>query len=363
MNRDLNQYRVRVNSEPAWKGPVEDGVSQSLLHSYLVCKERFRITAIDGISVPDAFNKSIEFGQMWHICEEHLAAGTDWEKPLKEYAADISIRVYRTETFQINQLYNLVKILFPIYIDYWSDDPEVKNREPLFQEKVFKIEYELPSGRKVKLRGKFDAVDVIKGEGVYLQENKTKSQIDNQAIELQLNNDLQVMMYLIALRAYVPKEKIKGVRYNVIRRPLGGGKGTIRLKKGTKNIPAETYAEFYERLEGVIKEDVDSYFSRWKAEVSEEDLDRFAEETLNPILEDLVDDYEWWEYCKVNNHNIYDYLTRQKIFRHHLQRHYRLPYGTYNVVQRGGQTELDHYMNTGSTVGLCNIKEFFRELI
>lgn len=363
MNRDLNAHRVRVNSEPAWKGPVVDGVSQSLLHTYLVCKERFRITAIDGISTPDAFNKSIEFGQMWHICEEHLAAHMEWEQPLTNYAANLSLKVYRTESYQINQIFNLVKLLFPIYIDYWKDDKEVENREPLFQEKVFKVDYELPSGRSVKLRGKFDAADVIKGEGVYLQENKTKSQIDKEAIELQLNNDLQVMMYLIALRAYIPKERIKGVRYNVIRRPLGGGKGSIRPKKGSKNIPAETMSEFYQRLEGVIKEDLDSYFVRWKADVSEEDLDRFAEETLNPILEDLTDDYEWWEFCKTEGANPYDYIKRQKVFKHHLQRHYRLPYGTYNVVQRGGQTELDRYMNTGSTVGLCNIKEFFRELI
>ena len=32
-----------INTGPAWKGPEVDGITQSLLSKFLVCRERFRI--------------------------------------------------------------------------------------------------------------------------------------------------------------------------------------------------------------------------------------------------------------------------------------------------------------------------------
>ena len=68
----------------------------------------------------------------------------------------------------------------------------------MLQEQVCDVPYNLPSGRVVRLRGKFDSVDLIDG-GIYLQENKTKGDIDKIQVERQLSFDLQTLMYSVAL--------------------------------------------------------------------------------------------------------------------------------------------------------------------
>src|SRR5208283_5367331 len=91
----------RRKSEPAlWRGPCAEGpnagVSQSLLSLWLVCRERFRIKYIEGLQPPDAFNHRIEYGSMWHVCEEALAKSAVWKpgdalwtKPLQDYCGGL----------------------------------------------------------------------------------------------------------------------------------------------------------------------------------------------------------------------------------------------------------------------------------
>src|SRR5690606_27397262 len=67
------------------------------------------------------------------------------------------------------------------------------------QEQSFAVPYTLPSGRQVTLRGKFDAV-VLFGRDIYLQENKTKGDIDEEGIGSTLTGNLQSMFYQVALR-------------------------------------------------------------------------------------------------------------------------------------------------------------------
>ena len=79
--------------EPLWKGPEDDGplggVTQSLLSNWLCCKERFRIKYIDGLQPEWGFSKVLEFGNMFHLCEETSVNGGDWRKSLKEYAQSL----------------------------------------------------------------------------------------------------------------------------------------------------------------------------------------------------------------------------------------------------------------------------------
>jgi len=364
VKRNINSVRQKPLSSPAWKGPLVDGVSQSMICDYLACKERFRVRVIEGLSSPDSFNVSIEFGHMWHLCEEMFSAGKDWIGPLTDYAAELSKR-YRQEQSQVLKWYNVVKLHFPIYLGYWSNQEDEKHIEPLLQEVVFKVEYPLQNGKVAFIRGKMDGVDLIPGDGIYLKENKTKSKIDVQSIERQLTNDMQVMTYLTALHKIRPSdwtEEIKGVRYNVIRRPLSGGKGSIRPHQPTKNRPGESMEEFYERLIGVILDDVDNYFERWKCLVGPNELNKFQSQTLDPVINNLADDYEWWSFCLSENQSPYNYKLRSIEYPEHKLRHYRLPYGTYNITQQGGFSDVDDYLNTGSKVGLEVCQNFFPEL-
>lgn len=377
---------------PVWDGPESDskqgGITQSLLSRYLCCKERYRLMVIEGLKPEPQWNPRTGYGDMWHVCEEAFARDVETGRNyvtqgpphcLKDFCIALC-RQYPMQQEQIDHWYNVCKVQFPLYVDYWSKHKDVLTRTPLLQEQTFHVPYKLPSGRIVYLRGKWDAVDLIgkgKSAGVYLQENKTKSEINESQLKRQLTFDLQTMLYLVALREWqalddygdpirFPKaveSPILGVRFNVIRRPLSGGKGTIRQHKPTKSNPqGESKEEFYQRVAEYIREEPDSYFMRWKCEVSQADIQRFKDEFLHPCLENLCDDYEWWAECRKMKLDQFDYGLRAMMFSKHTPRHLRLPYGIYNPVLEGGEAELDNYIQTGSTVGLQRGAKLFSEL-
>jgi hypothetical protein len=360
---------------PLWKGPEKDGITQSLLCRFLCCRERFRLLVVEGLKKQDEFNHRLEYGSMWHVCEESHAANingpsVDWEVQLERYCSDLC-RQYPLQQEQVDHWYNVCLIQFPLYTEYWSKHPDVKHSTALFQEQVFNIPYKLPSKRIVRLRGKWDSVDVI-GKGnaarTYLQENKTKGDPNEVQIKRQLSFDLQTMLYLTALQEYYENAKAgdklfpndygppAGVRYNVVRRPLSGGKGSIRRHKPSKANPnGEGKEHFYDRVAQYIKDDPASYFMRWKVELLPEDLFKFRVRFLVPVLEQLCDWWECMETCKFDPWNSRDRDLGQA-------RHWQYPYGIYNVLNEGGSTSLDDYLATGSKVGLANVNELFTEL-
>ena len=367
LEKKLGKANKRKAKEPVWKGPEQDGITQSLLSRFLVCRERFRLLVVEGLRPADQFNHRMEYGQMWHTCEEELArtkgADDNWQRALKQYASGLC-RKYPLQQEQVQHWYNVCKVQFPVYVDFWAKHPDVKGRTPLLQEQVFDVLYPLPSGRTVRLRGKWDSVDLIgKGRkaGVYLQENKTKGDIKEEQLRKQLASgfDLQTGTYLTAMDCWPAsdwKEKpIRGIRYNVVRRPLSGGKHSIRQHKPTKSNPAGESAEaYYTRLGGLIVGEPEHYFHRWNVEFTVADLVRFRRECLDPILEQLCD---WWGWvsrpvCKGGT-------TR---WNHESGVHWRHPYGVWNALNEGGSGEVDEYLNTGSELGLERTDNLFREL-
>lgn len=381
---------------PLWEGPSspgpQGGITQSLLSTFLVCRERFRIKVVDGLREEEGFNVRLEYGNMWHKCEECLADLTNrnWGEELRAYAQDLC-RKYRHQQDEINKWYNICLLQFPIYVDFWKKHPDVKNRKPLLQEGEFKVPYLLPSGRYAWARGKFDSVDLI-GKGkearVWLQENKTKSELKEDQIKRQLKFDLQTMTYLSALRrlqeliagkgpdvdtseAILPaaefmgqlngiEQPIGGVRYNCVRRPLAGGKGTIVRHKPTKSNPdGESEAEYYDRLKGVILEDKESYFLRFTVPVSTAEILDFEQHCLTPALENLCD---WWEWIKSTD-DPFAQMGVTPAGREISNRfHWRTPYNLYNPMAEGRTGDIDAYLDEGSLVGLSRSETLFPEL-
>jgi len=355
-----------------WAGPESDaangGITQSMLGSFLCCRDRFRVRVIDGYKAVDSFSKSLEYGNMIHTCAEAAANNDPWQEPLKVFCKELAAK-YPMQGQEVQHWYEVCKIQFPIYLKYWSKDNDEKQRIPLLQEETFCVPYVLPfSGRTVYLRGKFDSVDIIgknKNAGIYLQENKSKGDIDTERLSRQLKFDMQTMIYIIALKEYYKTNKdsrlhlnsmlVKGVRYNVIRRPLSGGKHSIRQTQ------KESPQEFYARLGGLIQTDCDEavrekrdgfFFVRYKVEISQADIDKFKHTFLDPVLEQLAD----WYACLTDK----DYRLDPSCC--HQYQSYRLPFGTYNSLVERGYTELDEYLDNGSTVGLEHNTNLFPEL-
>jgi hypothetical protein len=208
--------KTKMVRSPLWAGPCDSGpqggITFSLLSRFLSCRERFRIAVIQGLRPVDSFNHRIAFGSMWHVCEEVLAKEVrvggrkcDTERgiaALTSFASDLC-RQYPMSQEQVDHWYNVVKVTFPLYVEYWSKHPDMIARRPLLSEQSFSVPYRLPSNRIVRLRGKWDSVDLVgegKGSRVILQENKTKGDVREAQIRRQLRMDLQVMLYLVALQ-------------------------------------------------------------------------------------------------------------------------------------------------------------------
>lgn len=356
---------------PLWAGPESDshngGITQSMIGKWLVCRERARIAYLEGWRVSEGFSHRLEYGQMFHVCEEALAkfgpvAKDSKEFPdpmpavmteLTEYARRL-VQKYPLQQDQVAHWYEVCKRQFPHYVRYWREHPDTVGRRPVFQEEVFKVPYRLPSGRTVYLRGKFDGADVLgtgKAAGLYLVEHKTKGDIDEQAIKRQLTFDMQVMYYAVALGQTDTAAQlgpVRGVRYNVVKRPLSGGKGTIKQKQG------EGREEYYDRLEEYIRTEPETYFMRWRAEISGADLDRFRETCMDPLLDAICN----W-YSVVTNQPVTGKLQDHLInFGHN----YRFPYGVTSGLTDGYAADIDDYMDTGSTIGLVRQESLFGEL-
>ena len=359
-------------TEPLWKGPEVDGITQSLLGLFLICRERFRIRVIEGLRTPDEFNHRIHYGNMWHTCEESMSREGHWNNPLLQYTKKLC-KKYPTQQDQIVHWHNVCAVQYPTYLNHWSKHDTAKNLTPLLQEQNFAVPYELPSGRKVILRGKWDGVNIVgtgKRKGLYLKEHKTKGDVDPEKLQRQLTFDMQTMFYLVALEGAISiadsqgdgwgwTEPLSGVNYNVVRRPLSGGVGSIRQHKPTKSNPSgETSEQFYKRLQGIIEENRDHFFARFQVEVSSEDIQKFKHQFLNPILEQLCVWYHWVTRFEgadpflpyIGEDDSHDYF------------HWRHPFGVWNSLNEGGSSEYDEFMDNNSTVGLERSSTLFPEL-
>ena len=334
-------------TKPVWEGPCGDGprggITFSLLSRWLTCKERARLLLVKGLKPVDTFNAPIEFGNMWHACEEGLAGGKDWWDNLRKYTQLVS-RTFPMQQEQVSHWYEICNALFPIYQEHWANHKDVCNRTPLMQEQTFRVPYHLPSGRVVQLRGKWDSVDLVGIEGeksIWLQENKTKTSIDQLKITRQVGYDLQVMIYLIALKDTLanncPRDynqvRVAGVRYNVIRR--SAHKSADSMLKKVKEDQANNRA--------------DEWFSRWNIEVLEWDIKAFRKNCLDPMLENLC---WWWEEVTGLSHGKHKFPPT----------HWRHPLGCRNILDEGGSTDLDAYLESGSTAGLRVVDNLFPEL-
>lgn len=372
LNSKVKQQVSR--KRPLWDGPCSDtklgGITFSMLSRFLVCRERFRLLVVDGLKPPRTWEPRTGYGNMWHVCEEHWAKQNGESMAtvrvkLTEYARE-QCRLYPLQQEMICHWMEVCKRQFPHYVEYWSKHKDTTQRKPLLQEHVFSVPYKLPSGRAVFIRGKLDSVDIVtekRKSFTYLQENKTKMDINEDKVANQLSFDCQTMLYMVALSHTMygtdKAAPLAGVRYNVVRRPLSGGKGSIRQHKPSKAKPnGESKEEFYNRVDQLFVDDPgpDYYFMRWAVQVTKEDIQRFEQRFLTPVLEQLCD---WWDYMEVCK---YDPWNEEWLDDLNAGKHWQHPYGLYNVLNEGGHTDMDECLRTGSTVGLEHANTLFTEL-
>jgi hypothetical protein len=338
-----------------------------LIGHSLSCPERFRIKVIEGLRPVEQFEKSLFFGDLWHLAEETDAKGGDWKAAVLEKAR-AEAQKFPISADDVRKWYNILLVQFPIALDWWSKHKDNVERQNLIAEESFRVPYTLKaSGTTVFLRGKWDRVDLIgkgKNKGIWLTDHKTKGDINPVYLEKQLTFDLQTMFYLVALKTVKERfggNPIEGFYYNVVRRPLSGGRHSISVHKPSRSNPSgESHEQFYSRLQGLIIEDADYFFYRWKVPVTNGEIEKFEEQFLQPYLENLVQDYEWWKDCFRDGRSSFSVIPPTYHMRGNY--HYRLPYGCWNSILEGGMGDVDDYLATGVTAGLQRAETLFPEL-
>lgn len=365
------------NSETAtvWEGPEgtgpQGGVSQSLIGRWLANRKTFELYALRGLQPYEQFSAPLEFGNMFHLCEEQygksrakskgskgVASAKSWQQALEEYTREL-IKKYQMDADKIAHWYQMCLALFPEYVEYWAREKSEKERSVLFNEHTFDVPYTLPSKRVVRLRGKRDGGSIftkggLRHDGLWLDENKTKSSIDQTKICRQLKFDLQTMTYLVAM--YADKnlpvseafwtttetkyqgDEIRGVRYNVIRRSA---------HKSTDSMLKKLHEDVADNRGG-------EWFGRWTVPITAKEVLVFRETCLDPVLEWMCVWYDTVALKKLVALGPYD-LQRMVNYRH--------PYGVWNPMDEGGTNEYDFHLENGSMAGLHRVTELFPELV
>lgn len=252
----------------------------------MACREQFALGYVDGyaskgLSVP------LEFGSVIHFALEKIGTASP-EKVIRDvtssYFKSRKDTLNPTDTNSLELLLANAEAIFPLYVDYWADyDSKLTWIE---REKVFKVPHTFldtnGNAKEVVLTGMRDGGYRNPLGKLALFETKTKSSIDDIAIQDGLRADLQTCLYLLSLQKEM-REEPEEILYNIIRRPQ------LRQKK-------DEHVEAYkERVIEDIKARPEWYFRRFEVTVVPGDLENFVQTTLDPVLRQLL---QWWESIK-----------------------------------------------------------------
>ena len=264
-----------------------DGVTQSLLQSFLRCRQEADWN-LKGYT-PLYISPSFTYGTIVHGVLEKIYEGImkkevkfkPTSKVISKYTKVIenqwlkeNPRVGKPMLESLQLSLALSEKTLPVYFDYWWEE-DFKSITWRALEHQFKIPYVTKDGRKTFIRGKRDGDSGEK----YLKlfETKTKSQINVDDLILTLWFEFQVRLYLWAMKKEY-KQIPSGVTYNIIRKTQ-----IYKYKDESINAYADRVTE------DVIKRP-DHYFIRLEISVTPREILEFEKE-----LEGIIVDFMNWQ--------------------------------------------------------------------
>ena len=265
--------------------PQTTGVTQSLIHTWRACQVKARMTC-KGYYRPVS-STTVIFGSVFHeviaIIENYIKNGdiqsiesyVDHKHMIFKDAKLFFEDDYNEQSTKGKEEYDLTFGILPglieQYLRFWPVDflREWEEIEKAFSSKG-------PLG--VVVRGKRDAIIRMGDKSLWLMEHKTKSMISEDNLGMTIARDLQVLLY-ISVYNWSHKEKLSGVIYNIIRKPL--------LRKRS----SETTDAFIHRCIDDIKLRPEHYFMRFEVPITESVLNDFAIRFTAEMARFLT----WWE--------------------------------------------------------------------
>lgn len=259
----------------------KQGLRQSTIYLWLRCREQFRLQLVEGWTSYRT-SAAIDNGNLWHWLLDRRHNGklrtNNLDGFLRTHAKRFRDDNPNMPLSRLNAMhlsYVQTRALWPFYCKLFPDDWKWHGVEKQFSFKHFpkvghsqdKRAYSIP------INGIFDGVFEDDNGDLWLFETKTKSQIDEFEIQDAMQLDVQVMLYLYAIKQVYGRWP-KGVKYNVIRKPI------VRKKE-------EDPVAYGARLSKQIRKNPDHYFKRWNMKVSATKIQAWVDNTLDQILLDI----------------------------------------------------------------------------
>lgn len=269
------KLRVRPVNPKLFK--MSDGVTQSLMHSFLSCRRQFQLT-LQGWR-PAKAKAAMTYGSIFHDLLEHyymgiIAGEVDRDTNFKAFAKKHTkqwitknAKHFRHEGDVKMAHHETAKVcaVFPAYCRFHDEDFDEIDWQKL--EGVFDVEW-----RGFRLRGRWDGLYKLH-KRLWLLETKTKGNINPKDIKTALVFDFQCLYYITAL-ALKGLGRIRGVRYNVIRNP------------GLKQGKHESTKKFMRRIADDAEKRNKFYFMRFEQPFGK-DVRRQFEEELEMKLNEM----------------------------------------------------------------------------
>lgn len=325
--------------------PTEHGVTQSLLQKFTGCKDRFHKHVMLGLRETGR-KEAMEYGSIFHkLLEIGTLLGKNNSRLNILKQANIA---FKNKEIESNDLILTAVSQYFEYVKWEQDKPKYKYiaAEPVFRENYElpvisfnpceEINIRIPKGVVIPLRGRIDEVLEINGK-MWIQENKTKGQINESFLIDTIPSNIQVMFYAVCSQLKYGRN-CHGVIYNVIRKPA------LRQRQ------TESTEDFLQRIKEDIEQQPDHYFKRYSYEFQKGQIDKWIKEELNPLL---VHVYLWYKsICK----NPTDPWVGPNPF------HGRRSFGIYDSMTLGKGDFYELIVN-GRTQDLIVSNELFPELV
>jgi len=269
----------RFNIKFTYKTPDPEGITQSLIQSFLKCRRSFlyqmnkwasegkRTNFANGSITHDTLDKVYTFyKKRGKLPSEKLIkkwlSKYDKENPNWLPTGNTDAERYKAVCF----------VMVTEYVKYHKAD--FKRGRIAGIEQVFDIKW-----RGYRFRGKKDLTFNIK-QRRWIMETKTSGRIQEDILMLKLAFDFQNLFYVNA-EEVEHKVKVAGVLYNIIRNP------------GLKFTDA-SLTKYCERLRKDVKKRPEHYFKRFEIPYTNIDKKNFKEE-----LHEICKDIEGLLYCPV----------------------------------------------------------------
>ena len=273
-------FRIPKPDKPAWPGPVEGGITQSLINLYLDCPFRFYIYTVLGLEDPENINPNLIYGSIAHRGLEHIIPH---QVPVKDFSPEDKKELLDVLLQYTNDHYPSAPASFPYSACEMCMlyDDEFKLEDNFQTEVKFEIPYTTPSGSKVTLRGKVDGLGSSK-----IVEHKFVGFNDPMKSRLETPIDLQVNLYMYVTGT---EECI----YDKIKIPDTNNWAPARrqMERPAKWVERLFHEHHYK--EYPIARNKHLWLDQFRFFRFEEQKQEYINYIVNPLLDNICD---YWEY-------------------------------------------------------------------